>query len=182
MSQAIKIGRFKLFILATLVFINGCEESQDEIGDACVKESLKADAFYSEKTAEICMVSAKRGDPRSQNMIAIMYQFGKGGLYQRDEESVYWYKKAAMQGHREAQSSLAYMYQKDTASFKDQVLAYAWYTLAMVDEPPALASSSAGATQSKIRLINEMTASQIEDGDKLAREINAEILVTQQFK
>ena len=54
---------------------------------------------------------AEAGDAIAQNKIGVMYDLGRGVL-EDDKEAAKWYRKAAEQGHAEAQINLASMYQE----------------------------------------------------------------------
>ena len=72
---------------------------------------------------------AKGGDSDAQFNVALIYEDGTE-LPQDYEKAVYWYRKAAHQGHAVAQYSLALLLSKGLGSFRDTRAASAWYRMA----------------------------------------------------
>jgi TPR repeat protein len=62
-----------------------------------------------------------------------MYEYGRGGLEKSDKEAVKWYRKAAGQGHANAQYNLGWMYETGRGGLaKKKTLARKWYQKAAV--------------------------------------------------
>ena len=78
-------------------------------------------------------------------------------------QAVNWYKKAAEQGHVDAQSNLGSMYYKGEGVPKDFVIAYMWRNL-------AAAQGSEIARKARDALEEVMTPAQIAEAQKLSRE------------
>lgn len=72
---------------------------------------------------------AQQGDPASQYALARMY-FMSNGVDQSDRKGVLWLKKAAENGHPEAQTDLGDVYKIGLATRQNIVEADKWYTLA----------------------------------------------------
>lgn len=68
-------------------------------------------------------------DPDLQSELGAMYFFGRG-IAQNMARGVYWYRKAALQGHIEAQCNLGFCYQRGAGVRKDVKQALHWYTQA----------------------------------------------------
>ncbi|MFZ6743759.1 tetratricopeptide repeat protein [Undibacterium sp. JH2W] len=61
--------------------------------------------------------------------VGTMYSTGEG-VPKDDVQAVSWYRKAAEQGHAQAQSNLGLMYANGRGVQQDQELAYFWHLLA----------------------------------------------------
>ncbi len=69
---------------------------------------------------------APKGDPEAQYMLAGMYHWGDVGAADF-QKALYWYERAAKQGHGEAMIGLAILYAQDQGSVKlDRRKAYTW--------------------------------------------------------
>ena len=96
-----------------------------------------------------------------------MYDNGRG-VAKDARKAAELYEKAATQGHLKAQSNLAISYLNGDGVPKDDIRAYAWFSIAIFggDE---VARRSRGAMEKRL------TPAQRVAGDKLAREIAATI-------
>jgi TPR repeat protein len=106
---------------------------------------------------------ANQGDLAAQVSLGNLYEKGLG--VSRDyHEAALWYSRAADQGYWAGQMSLAHLYRFGLGVPKDYVLAYMWFNLA--------ASSDGGdfAGGRREDLAKQMTASQIAEAQRLARE------------
>ena len=74
-----------------------------------------------------------------------------------------WYRKAAEQGHAEAQYRLGAMYREGVGVQQDYVHAHKWYHL-------AARLGSEQAAKSRGIIATQMTPAQIAEAQKLARE------------
>lgn len=69
---------------------------------------------------------AEQGDMEAQFWLGVMYEYGRGPLW-NPVESVYWYRKAAEGGHTKAQIHLGILYRDGHVVPKNRVEAYAWF-------------------------------------------------------
>jgi len=105
----------------------------------------------------------EQGNVNAQMALAFKY------FNNDDKQAVYWYTKAAEQGDADAQVGLGNMYGGGEGVPKDYVIAYAWYNLA--------ASQGNNDAQKFTDLLTDgmMTPNQIEEGQKLSRELYKKI-------
>jgi uncharacterized protein len=103
---------------------------------------------------------AEKGSPQAQNNLGLMYHFGEG-VRKNDTLAASWYTKAAQQGDANAQDNLGFLYESGAGVPQDYKLAYALYS----------ASKTASAKKQRDKLTTQMTAKQIEQGEKLTREL-----------
>ena len=94
-----------------------------------------------------------------------MHYFGQG-VAQDDKEAVKWYKLAADQGDADAQFSLGLSYCLGNGVPQDYVLAHMWTNL-------AAANGDKKISEARDTIAAEMTPSQIEKAQELAREFQA---------
>jgi uncharacterized protein len=81
---------------------------------------------------------AMKGDARAQFNLGVMYANGIGGVAKDDREAVFWWLKAAEQGHAKAQATLGNRYSEGVGVAKDEQQAIFWYRKAAeqgLDEP-----------------------------------------------
>jgi TonB family protein len=90
-------------------------------GEAKNAEAQDQALFASTKTL------AAAGDAAAQNNLGVLYSRGAGVPLDK-KQAVYWYTKAAEQGHGWAQSNLAHAYQYGTAGEVDIDKALYWLT------------------------------------------------------
>jgi TPR repeat protein len=107
-------------------------------------------------------LSAKQGNAVAQYNLGLMYGAGQGVLKDY-KTAVKWYRLSAEQGNADAQSNLGVMYATGQGVIKDYVYAYMWGNIG---------SSNGNKNGGKLRDLaaKEMTPSQIETAQKLARE------------
>ena len=91
-----------------------------------------------------------------------MYDNGQGVL-QDDKEAVKWYRKSAEQGHPKAQSNLGVLYSNGQGVPQDYVMAHMYWNIAAV-------SGNKDAINNRGIVEEMMTASQLAEAQKLARE------------
>jgi len=82
-------------------------------------------------------------------------------------EAVKWYRKAAEQGHTEAQLNLGYCYANGQGVVKDKVEAYAWFSMA--------AKADSDAAESRDLLRKGLTPQQFTDAQKRMKELRWQI-------
>ena len=112
-------------------------------------------------------LAAERGHVEAQYYLGIMYQWGRC-VERNCAEAVPWYRRAAEQGHVWAQNRLAGAYYVGKGVERDFVRAFMWYTVVkMADAGEMLSSSSRTQVE---RITNEMSADQIAEAQRLARE------------
>lgn len=107
-------------------------------------------------------LEAKQGNAFAQFALGTMYGNGQG-VPQDDTEQVRWYRLAAEQGEVRAKYNLGVMYSNGTGVPQDDLLAHMWFNL-------AAAQGDEAATFTRDRIAKKMTAAQITEAQKLARE------------
>jgi uncharacterized protein len=107
--------------------------------------------------------AADQGEARAQDELGTAYVWGLG-VHKDYSQAAKWFHKAAEQGEGFAQSSLGFMYEDGTKGVpQDYALAHMWLNLA----------ASQGQPVAKIeldKLTSKMTAEQIAEAQRLARE------------
>jgi uncharacterized protein len=179
-------GFFLLIVLS--LFIGGCfpilqktetmpnaEESVEQIrakaeqGDAAAQFNLGV-MYYEGRSvqqdynqaAAWYRKAAEQGHAKAQFNLGMMYDEGQG-VQQNYTQAAAWYRKAAEQGHAKAQFNLGVMYKKGQGVPQDYAQAYMWVNL-------AAAKGLENAVKTRDNLVKKLTPSQIEEGQKLARE------------
>jgi TPR repeat protein len=107
-------------------------------------------------------LAAEQGYAAAQSNLGIMYSNGQG-VPQDDKAAVKWYLLSAEQGYASAQSSLGYNYYVGTGVIKDKVYAHMWWSI-------AASRGDKNAIKNRGVVEGEMTPSQLETAEKLARE------------
>ena len=106
--------------------------------------------------------AAEQGNTLAQINLGTIYYEGKG-LPQDYSQAVFWYRKAAEQGLTRAQVSLGFMYGIGQGVPQDFVLAHMWSNL-------AAAKGNDLGRENRDVYAGQMTPSQIEEAQRLARE------------
>jgi uncharacterized protein len=106
--------------------------------------------------------AAEQGEAKAQFSVGVIYAKGLG-VPQNYAEALKWYRRSADQGYAIAQFNLAAMYAKGEAVAADPVTARMLYTLAAQHGVKA-------AGDAKDSLAKSMTAEQIAEADKKARD------------
>lgn len=88
--------------------------------DYCLAENTQ-------KNTKKLIISAQNGDPVSQFNLANHYLGGTGGLPHNKEKAVDWYKKAANQGHADAQYRLGSFYTTGYGVERSNAEATKWF-------------------------------------------------------
>ena len=105
---------------------------------------------------------AKQGDADAQFNLGLMYRRGQGAP--RDyKTAVKWWTLAAKQGNADAQFNLGLMYATGQGVVQDNVYAHMWWSI-------AASSGDKGAIENRDEVAGEMTPSQLEKAQDLARE------------
>ncbi len=114
-------------------------------------------------------LAADQGHASAQTNLGFMYEKGRGVL-QDETEAVRWYRLAADQGNTEAQHSLGGLYAEGRGVPQDRVAAHMWLSLAVAQVPFALRDIVVEAREARDALAEEMTAGQVAEAQRLARE------------
>jgi len=107
-------------------------------------------------------LAAEQGDSGAQLNLGHMYEKGKG-ISKDYKEAVKWYRLAAEQGFAKAQYNLGLMYVNGRGVIQDYVMAHMFWNVAAV-------SGLENAIKNRGIIAKEMTPSQIEKAQYLARE------------
>jgi uncharacterized protein len=113
-------------------------------------------------SVEQIRAKASLGDAAAQFNIGVMYYEGQG-VQQDYNQAAAWYRKAAGQGHAKAQFNLGVIYKKGQGVPQDYAQAYMWVNL-------GAAKGFEDAVRMRDNLLKKLTPSQIEEGQRLARE------------
>jgi len=126
-------------------------------------------ALQKEIDANIASKNDFAGDPVAQFLIgSTVYDSVFRSPSTEDlVEAVTWYRKAAEQGHAEAQFNLGVCYVKGKGVVKDLNVAYAYWSVAGI--------TNEEARNNLARIERQMSADQIADGKKRAAELQKEI-------
>jgi TPR repeat protein len=108
-------------------------------------------------------MAAEKGLSQAQHGLGYMYKNGDG-VVQDYKEAVKWYKKAAEQGDADGQFGLGTMYQNGHGVIQDIVSAHMWFNIASSN------GHKIASAMIEMFLIKEMTASQIAEAQKMARD------------
>ena len=119
------------------------------------------DCFKDRDVAD-CRVKAEQGNVKAQSNLGVMYESGQG-VAQDYKEAAKWYGLAAEQGMAQAQFNLGVMYGNGRGFSKDYVMAHMYWNIAG-------ASGYEGAIKNRGIVEKNMTPSQIEKAQDLARE------------
>ena len=123
---------------------------------ACYDKSLSIKDNF-----DNCLVEAEQGNAETQFVLGLMYYTGRG-VAQDYKEAVKWYTKSAEQGIASAQYNLGVVYGNGRGVAQDYKSAYMWWDI--------LASSGdSDAVKNRDILAKEMTPSQIEKAQDMAR-------------
>ena len=105
---------------------------------------------------------AEQGDADAQGYLGSMYVTGDGVA--RDfAEAEFWFRKSTEQGNAYSQLNLGMMHLYGDGVLQDNVYAYMWFNI-------AASNGSEDAIGHRKQVATKMTASQIAEAQKLARE------------
>jgi TPR repeat protein len=107
--------------------------------------------------------NAEQGDATAQYYLGLMYYRGDGVL-QDFQKAIYWFTKAAEQGSWHAQRGLGMAYSEGKGVLQNYVIAYAWFNIAASQNIDV-------AKTNRETLSKKMTPNQIEEGQKLSKEL-----------
>ena len=111
-------------------------------------------------------LAAEQGHASSQFNLGLMYDNGQG-VPQDYKEAVRWYRLAAEQGDSDAQNNLGVMYDNGQGVPQDYSQAHIWFNLAASD---LIGEDRERSVRNRDRMAEEMTAEQIAEAQRLARE------------
>ena len=113
--------------------------------------------------------AAEQGHIQAQYFLGKLYNFGDGIEVRQDFKlAVYWLTKASEQGHVQAQYLLGHMYEYDDEPPQDYKLAFFWYT-------KAAEQNHHFAKEDRDKMLEKMSQSQIEEVQKLSKELYEKI-------
>lgn len=147
-------------LLCAALFLQGWTYA-GEFEDGVVAYEKKNYAVAMEKFK----VAAAQNDAYALYNLAHMHVNGHG-VIQDYAEALKWYKLAAAQGHGDARVNIGYMYGKGQGVAQDYVRAHMWFNL-------AAAQGGKNAVSNRDAVAVKMTAPQITEAQKLARECQA---------
>jgi hypothetical protein len=113
--------------------------------------------------------AADQGHAAAQSDLGFMYANGLG-VPRDDAAAVTLFRKAADQGNVAAQYNLGVRYEKGESVPQDFVQAHKWYNLAAVRSAPSETRLRQGAVTNRDRVSAKMTAVQIAEAQRFARE------------
>ncbi len=105
---------------------------------------------------------AEQGDADAQFFLGVMYRKGEG-VPQDDKTAVKWWTLAAEQGYALAQYNLGVMYRYGEGVLQDYVYAHMWFDI-------TASNGDEDGGELRDAVAKEMTATQIAEAEKLARE------------
>jgi len=123
-------------------------------GDGVIQDYKEALKWY--------RLSAEQGVANAQFNLGRMYALGEGVIVDY-KEAVKWLRLSAEQGVANAQTSLGTHYEFGKGVLQDKVMAHMWYNIAS-------SNGSAQGIENRESIVKEMTASQIEEAQRLARQ------------
>ena len=129
----------------------------------CLVQESKAEL----NVVEDIRSSAEQGDATAQYYLGLMYYEGES-LQQDFQKATYWFTKAAEQGFWHAQRGLGMVYSEGKGVLQDYVMAYAWFEV-------AASQGDSSAKNLRDDIIEEMSQNQIEEGQKLSKELHEKI-------
>ena len=113
--------------------------------------------------------AADQGNASAQFYLGVMFDEGRG-VPQDYAEAAKWYRRAAEQGDAQAQYNLALSYARGEGTEADNVSAHMWFNLAAASFPAADTRNRTAAARSRDTVAGKMSAEQITEAQRLARE------------
>ena len=107
-------------------------------------------------------VAAEQGNASAQSNLGVMYEKGRG-VPQDSQTAAKWFTLAAEQGYAPAQNTLGVMYGSGQGVPQDYVRAHMWFNF-------SASTGDEDAIENRDFAAKQMTPSQIEEAQKLARE------------
>ena len=112
-------------------------------------------------------LAAEQGHAPAQYNLGLLY-FRSRGVLGDDAEAARWYRAAAEQGYAPGQGGLGYMYAYGAGVERDPVRAYMWLELARTGADSDFTREL--YARQRDELASEMTAEQVGEAQRLARE------------
>ena len=134
-------------------------------------EKMSADIAKGTKYQATMEELAKRGDPKAQLLMGMMYARGDG-VRQDSSKAAEWYEKAANQGNSGAQTFLGLMYSEGDGVRQDSAKAAEWYEKA-ANQGDAFAQTYLGKMYSKGDGVRQDSAKAAEWYEKAANQGNS---------
>jgi len=161
------------------------ERKAAEQGDAVAQDGLAYDydsgqgvdkdqaesVKWRQRALESYRKAAESGNANAQSELGMRYHFGLWGVPQDYAQAANWLRKAAEQDNSNAQLLLAIMFRDGRGVPQDYVEAYKWLTLGTATVPTETEHTKAAQLLSELE--KNMTPTQIEEGQRLAREFVA---------
>jgi TPR repeat protein len=141
-----------LFAVTAIVLLAGNAQA------SCYDEKLS-----DKENLTNCQKNAEQGDAQAQYNLGVMHDQGLIGVKQDYKRAVQWYRRAAEQGFAKAQYNLGIMYENGDGVIHDYVMAHMWLNIAS-------SNGDEGAVGERNALAGKLSAAQINEAQKLARE------------
>lgn len=113
--------------------------------------------------------AADQGDALAQFYLGVMYNEGRG-VPQDYAEAAKWYRLAADQGDAQAQYNLGLSYARGEGVTPDPIAAHMWLNLAAAHFPASDMRNRMAATKNRDTVASEMSADQLTEAQRRARE------------
>ena len=126
--------------------------------------------FFLKPGFDAARKAAEQGNPLSQFNLGLMYYKGRA-VRQNYTEAVKWWRLSAEKGFAEALNNLGMMYGNGDGVQQDNMEAYKWFDLAASHHPQGRKQKK--SMRDRDFLANKMTAAQIAEAQRLAREWTA---------
>ena len=155
---------FESFFIFTAVVIGGMAWAIQTTGvnlESAVTAEPRERVLSPHAFAELS-AAAKRGEALAQNNLGVCHYIGQAVVPDR-KLAVYWYRLSADQGFAPAQANLARCYATGEGVWKDEAEAYAYASLAGLNQP--------GMSE----LVAGLSPSNVIDGKKRAAELGQEL-------
>ena len=179
----------RIVVLLCMIVIAGCsdssycdveKETKFETVTACAQKGFLSDQtslgylYYKgdgvkKSTGEAVhwlSKAAERGSVNAQYWLAELYKKEDGCGSSCDRLAAKWYRKAADQGDYKSQIIIGDMYIRGVGVIQDKVLAHMWFNIATLE-------GTRTAREKMDRIAKEMSPSQIEKAQDMAREWTA---------
>ena len=153
------LKRLTTLIITLSICVGAVWAGDVEDGDAALVRKDYVTALSKYKSA------AAKNNASAQYNLGVLYDNGQG-VVQDYAEAVRWYKLAAAQGDVKAQYNLGVKYATGLGVLQNNVQAHMWFNIAAVKGDKA-------AVKNREFFENKMTAEQIAQAQKLAKECQA---------
>jgi hypothetical protein len=113
--------------------------------------------------------AAEQGEPAAQLYLGNLYAEGQG-VPQDSHEAAVWYRRSADQGFAQAQYNLGLWYANGEGGEQNNIAAHMWFNLAAARFPSTDTRNRDLAVRNRDVIAGRMTAAQLAEAQKLARE------------